>query len=80
MIDNTESSDNEDKQDELICLLDGHQIQQRLRDPLISRNHIHHSNIGYVWRCISSSDPYPDRSPEVELALAITSTYQDIYI
>ena len=46
---------------------------------MIFWNPIQRHNVEYIWRCIISSDPYPDRSPEVENVLAITSTLVDLY-
>jgi hypothetical protein len=46
---------------------------------LIFWNPIQRHNVEYIWRCIISSYPYPDHSPEVEHDLAITSTMVDLY-
>ena len=79
MSDRSENSDSDDEQVELIWPYDGHLVQQLLDDPLIFWNPIQRHNVEYVWRCIISSDPYPDRSPEVEHTLSITSTLVDLY-
>ena len=79
MSDRSDNSDSDDDQDELVWPFDGLLVKELLDDPLIYWNPIQRQNVEYVWRCIISSDPYPDRSPEVEHALAVTSTLVDLH-